>query len=162
METIQGLGRLQATIKELLKVTSPNSVAARVGAIIHKAATDSIEKERSAAGGSAWAPRWKPLNKKYAKWKKKKYGGRRILERGGKLKDLYNEKTGKGERVVGTKAHSAEGFPYPVVHQFGSKDGLIPARPFLPINKDRSIAYSVQKEIEEDLESILKDILEGK
>jgi phage gpG-like protein len=152
------MDKLRNTIKELVAVTSADKVAARIGEIIMARAKASLRDERNAFNGV----KWKPLNPDYAKRKKKKYGKRRMLDRDHNLKKILNRKTGVGERVIGTTAKSAKGYPYPAVHQFGSDNGLIPARPFLPFDRDLDLAPSVAKKIDEGLQGTLKEVLEGK
>jgi phage gpG-like protein len=156
--TIEGLDRLQKTIKELIEATNPNAVVARITTIIGNAARRSLKNEQSALTGA----KWQPLSEAYAKRKEKKWGKRRILERDRNLSKIISRKVGEGERVIGTTAKSAKGYPYPAVHQFGSDNGLIPARPFLPFDKDYDLAPSVADEIDKSLQATLKRVLEGK
>jgi phage gpG-like protein len=156
--TIEGLDKLQKTIKELIEATNPDDVATRIGEKIVEATTDSLAAQKSAINGV----RWKPLSEAYAKRKEKKWGKRRILERDRNLSKIISRKTGEGERVIGTTAKSKKGYPYPAVHQFGSDNGLIPPRPFLPFDKDYDLAPSVADEIDKSLQATLKRVLEGK
>lgn len=59
------------------------------------------------------------------------------------------------ELVIGVNAYSDKGYPYPVVHQFGSEDGKIPARPFMPIDGDGKI----YDDVKEELIDLLKDYI---
>jgi len=55
-----------------------------------------------------------------------------ILQDTGALKKSIAATTvGRNGFVVYTKLHSKDGYYYPAVHQFGSLDGKIPARPFM-------------------------------
>lgn len=55
-----------------------------------------------------------------------------ILQDTGALKKSIQAATvGKYNVTVYTKLHSKDGYYYPAVHQFGSKDGKVPARPFM-------------------------------
>jgi phage gpG-like protein len=155
--TIQGMDKLQNTLSELIKATNANAIASRVTTLIRKATARALTKETSPFTGA----KWKPLTPEYAKRKKKYYANKRILERDGNLKKIVSRKVGEGERVIGTTAKSAKGYPYPAVHQFGSRNGLIPARPFLPIDGKGALAPSVKKEIDADLEALLRDIIKG-
>ncbi|MDR0665250.1 MAG: phage virion morphogenesis protein [Helicobacteraceae bacterium] len=156
---IQGMDRLRRTLAELIKVTNANAIAARITSVIGNATRRALTKEASPFTGA----KWKRLNPEYARHKKKKYGKKKILERGGNLKKIISRKVGEGERVIGTTAMSAKGYPYPAVHQYGSvKNSLIPARPFFPIDEDGDLAANTAREIDEDLQGILRKALEGK
>jgi phage gpG-like protein len=56
---------------------------------------------------------------------------------------------------VGFNAISKDGFPYPAVHQFGSKDGRIPQRAFMPVDSDGKLETGLKKDILEDIEEWL-------
>jgi phage gpG-like protein len=157
-DTIEGMDKLQKTIAEVAKAIDANKVAARITSIIGKATRRSLSKQVSAVNGV----KWRPLNKEYAAQKKKKYGKKRTLERDGNLKKIISRKTGEGERVIGTAAKSKKGYPYPAVHQFGSNNGVIPPRPFMPFDRDYDLAPRVAREIDNDLRAALKEAIEKK
>ncbi len=60
--------------------------------------------------------------------------------------------------TIGLNVKSAKGYPYPIVHQYGttkagrSKNITIPARPFFPIDDDNNLARHVEDEILDILE----------
>ncbi len=56
--------------------------------------------------------------------------------------------------VVGVNAQ-AKGYAYPLVHQFGSKDGKTPARRFMPIDSDGNLDEGVKEEVLDLLEEFL-------
>ncbi len=72
--------------------------------------------------------------------------GRKILfDTGHMQKSLYHD-TKKWNLTVGLNA-TADGYAYPLVHQFGSKNVI--ARPFMPIKSNGELYENVQKELEE-------------
>lgn len=56
----------------------------------------------------------------------------RILHETGHMRETLDFDSDGHSATVGTNAVSEKGYPYPAVHQFGTEDGKVPARPFLP------------------------------
>jgi phage gpG-like protein len=87
---------------------------------------------------------------------KSKHGKRSVMLQ--RDMDLYNSIGffADGDSLaVGVNAYSKGDYPYPVVHQFGSKDGKIPARRFMPIDSDGELDDGVKEEILDLLEDFL-------
>jgi phage gpG-like protein len=157
---IQGLNALQSKIKALLKAgEDPTAIAMKIAWKIIEKAQDSFDVQKSAVDNSAW----KPLSPKYAAQKRKRYGDKKILRRGEDLERALAgakpTKTANGEVTIGLNVKSDKGYPYPAVHQFGGKNGLIPARPFLPIKENDEIATDTLREIDEALKDWVDEIL---
>ncbi|MCF6207684.1 MAG: phage virion morphogenesis protein [Sulfurovum sp.] len=86
------------------------------------------------------------------------------LKRKGHNKKLYDQGTLQGSlwqksdrkgAYVGVNA-TANGYKYSAVHQFGTRDGKIPARPFLPFNESEE----VYDDVIEDILEMIGDYLE--
>lgn len=93
------------------------------------------QKAQFSSQGRAGSGGWAALSPRYAAWKSRRYPGRKILERTGKLKKSLTDKNAEGHVFVssrtamsiGTAVRSRSGFPYPVAHQKGGRH--LPKRP---------------------------------
>lgn len=83
--------------------------------------------------------KWPPLSPKYAQYKARRWPGKTILRRDDNYWRAATKKRDAGNVHIYKKDSmswgidlgyfaSKFGFPYPVVHEFGSKDGTIPER----------------------------------
>jgi len=83
----------------------------------------------------------------------------KILYAQGTMQDSLSSDSGKDYAAVGLNA-VADGYPYPIVHQFGTLDGKIEARAFMPIHEDGTIYENVLDQLEEISEDYLKSVLD--
>ena len=73
--------------------------------------------------------KWRRLSPEYRKWKKRKYPGRKILTRTGKLRRSIRFQTHTKSVSIGTKVE------YGAYHQLGSPKTNLPRRSFLGLSK---------------------------
>jgi phage gpG-like protein len=79
---------------------------------------------------------------------KARHGGSKILQsRDRNLRESTGYHADNDSVIVGVNAYSSKGYPYPIVHQFGSEDGKIVARPFMPITHDGELYDNVKVEV---------------
>ena len=71
-------------------------------------------------------------------------GHSRKLYDDGDMRDGLSGDSDRGKATVGLNAYS-NGYPYPVVHQFGSDK--TPARPFLPFDENKELYDGAKDEI---------------
>ena len=81
------------------------------------------------------------------------------------LQGSLHSTVNSGKVTVGFNAVSDKGYPYAAVHQFGSKKSSgrgsnIPARPFMPIDIDGNLEPTVEKEIIENIEDFLEELID--
>lgn len=167
---LENLAKLEINVKPALRT---------IGEMVRNSIEDSFEKETSPFG-----ERWKPLSsstifseirggkkgstiksgKRHKKGFLKKYGvggSRRILRRDGNLADNWVVEVGDSSVVVSNNTQSKNGFKYGLAHQFGAngtgrgKNGIIPARPFLPIDKNKKVESNLIKDIKVELENFI-------
>lgn len=106
-------------------------------------AETAFEDEISAFDGEDWAE----LATSTIKQKK---GRGRKLQHTGHMKDNLHVEHDADSAVIGLNAVSKDGYTYPAVHQFGTDDGKVPARPFLPFEDG---------DISDDLRDDLRDMV---
>lgn len=100
---------------------------------------NAFEKQASPMDGSAW----QPLAESTLKQKK---GKGKILYDQGTLQGSLTTMATPTAAIIGLNAQS-KGYAYPAVHQFGSNDGTIPARPFLPFTAQGDLSNNMHAEI---------------
>jgi phage gpG-like protein len=96
--------------------------------------TDHIVRQFAQQG---FPKRWAQLSPEYAKWKRRHYPGRKILELTGKMKGGFRVDAGpKSMRIVNrvTAGQRRNKIPRWEWHQYGT--GIMPARPMLQITED--------------------------
>lgn len=145
MITIQvtGADKIQQAIEELLhKAQNLDRPMHAIGAYLTNIMEGSFDSETSPDGEA-----WHPLAES-TKAYKAKHGGNKILQSGGRnLRESTGYSSDDKSVVVGVNAYSKDQYPYPIVHQFGSKDGKIAARPFMPITQDGELYDNVKGEV---------------
>lgn len=156
---IQGIETLEAALTKLSnKAQNLEPVFHDMGNTLTAGIEESFDNEKSYDGTS-----WEALSPSTLAYKDK-HGGNKILQ--SKDSNLYESigfNIDRNSLVVGVNAYSDEGYPYPLVHQFGTdkagKSGnvTIPARPFMPIDKNGKLYDGVQKELIGLLEDYLSD-----
>lgn len=127
-EVLTTIGKYQRKAEQL------NPFFNSVANLLLNTTEEAFDSETSPLDGSAWAP----------------LSPSTLANKKGKA--LYEEGKMQGSLVAfGDNSHAAIGFnatannyPYPAVHQLGTDDGKIVARPFLPFDEDGDITDDVK------------------
>lgn len=143
------LGAIEQMHRKIADMSQPMS---DIGNYLMNITEESFDNERSPEGDA-----WHPLAESTRAYKAK-YGGNKILQsKDHNLRESITHDATDSSVMVGVNAYSSDGYPYPVVHQFGTEDGKIPARPFFPITQDGELYDDVKVEVLE----IIMGYLEG-
>jgi len=110
---------------------------AEIANLLQTTTETAFEDEQNPFDGTPW----EPLK---ASTQAKKNG--KPLYESGRMQDSLNVFSNARQAIIGLPA-TAKGYNYPAVHQFGTEDGSIPARPFLPINADGDISDGLRADI---------------
>ena len=129
---LTGVKELNKKLKDLSNL-SENDFLEGVGNPIQNSIRDSFENETD-PWGNAW------VNKD-----SKTY--HHLDSTSHNMQGSLHSKVNKSSVSVGFNAVSAQGYNYPAVHQFGTKDGKIPARPFMPVDINGNLEPRVQADI---------------
>ncbi len=156
---LQGIEQLEAALDTLAyKAKNLKPVFHDMGNTITAGIEDSFDNERS-YDGTSWEA-LKPSTLAY----KKKHGGSKILQsQDSNLYESIAYEASSNALVVGVNAYSEDGYPYPLVHQFGTdkagknKNTEIVKRPFMPIDDNGELYVEVKEELSELLEDYLSD-----
>jgi len=146
---VKGIEELNARLKylkELGEDTAP--LMAELANHLYNVIDTSFEKEQTPDGIS-----WNPINPR----KGDKHPEKKLYDEG-VMQGSLSQDSNSDEAIVGLNA-TANGYPYPIVHQFGTKDGTIEARAFMPIHEDGTIYGDTLKELEEIAEDYIKEAL---
>lgn len=158
MITIEVIGapRIEEAIRRLhSKLTSLKSPMSEIGTFFTNTMEDSFDNEQSPDGTP-----WHPL-KESTKRSKAKRGEHKMLQsKDSNMYESINSQADAHSVIAGVNAFSKDGYPYPLVHQFGSKDGTIVARSFAPITKDGNLTRGVEEEIYSILEDYLREYVD--
>ena len=114
-------------------------VFARIANHLQNITEDAFEDEKSPLDNS----QWQPLSEATLKRKK---GDKKLYDKGHMQRGLVTASSETGA-MIGFNATSDDGYPYPAVHQFGTDDEKIPARPFLPFDERGDITPSAKASI---------------
>ncbi len=154
MQVVLELQELES-LKDKLKDFNTNiqikePLLRELGNYLYNSARDSFEKEQDWNGKV-----WSPLSSTTYLLKQKKGKPDKKLFFDGSLQDKFITQYTSNSVSVGTNATTKDGFLYPTVMQFGTKNAgrnkkvTIPDRPFLPINLDGSLYKGVENELME-------------
>lgn len=147
------LDRLLEQIARRAKDMQP--VMSEAGNYLKNIMEESFDSGR-APDGEVWSPLAdSTLNQKHKDGSMHSMG--KLLYAEGTLFDSIDYDATSNDLIIGVNAYSDKGYPYPVVHQFGSEDGKIPARPFMPIDGDGKL----YDDVKEELIDLLKDYIAG-
>lgn len=138
---LPGVKRKLEEIGQHISNTTP--LMKEMGNYLYNITRDSFNEEKDPKGRS-----WTPLSPTTVQRKIEDGKPSRILYEDGDLQDKFIYQATKDEIVLGTNANY-NGYSYPTVHQFGTKDGKTPARAFMPITLDGRLYDDVEKELEE-------------
>ncbi|CZE48513.1 phage virion morphogenesis protein [Campylobacter geochelonis] len=150
-EVIKKLQNLQA----LEVKTKP--LMSQIGNTLKNSITDSFNEERSPFG-----EKWKALKPSTIKQKEKKNKSNKILRRDGALADKWLVKSSNKDVTVSNNTN-LNGFAYGLTHQFGSSSAgrnkrvFIPARVFLPIDKNNKL----EPNLKEDLKDLVVEFVKS-
>jgi phage virion morphogenesis protein len=144
---VTGLKEIQDELTTLdKKAHDTQPLMEELGNHLKNVIEESFEAEASPAG-----VKWTPI-----KFRKNDPHPEKILYAHGKLQEGTDYKATNKSVVVGVYA-KANGYQYPIVHQFGSlkKSGRgsgVVARPFMPIKVNGELYEKTQKELEQIVE----------
>jgi len=137
-EVLQKVQQLQHQGENLAPVFS------EIANVLLNASEDAFETQKSAVTGQAWQALAASTLQQKAKQGK---GDRQILESDFQLRETLAASSDATSAAVGVNATSELGYKYPAVHQFGSDDGKIVAREFLPFDENGDITPAIKREI---------------
>lgn len=140
---VTGADQVDHAIAQLLhKMQNLQKPFGAVGTYLTNIMEESFDSETS-PDGHAWHP-LADSTKAY----KAKHGGSKILQSSGRnLRESTGYSADDTSVVVGVNAYSKDRYPYPIVHQFGTEDGKIEARPFMPITSDGELYDNAKIEV---------------
>lgn len=140
---VTGGDQIEQAISELLhKAQNLEKPLNAIGNYLTNIMEESFDSETSPDGEA-----WHPLAES-TKAYKAKYGGSKILQsKDRNLRESTGYSADSDSVIVGVNAYSTKGYPYPIVHQFGTEDGKIEARPFMPITRDGELYDNVNVEV---------------
>ena len=144
------LEELQGKLERLSKaLENKTPLLRRIANTLQNITEESFDKQASPFG-----EKWKPNSPKTLQKKR----GNKILIQSGLLSQSFTQK------VTGSSAQVGTNKSYAAIHQFGGKAGrgkrvTIPARPFMPINKNGEIPKDLGERLENEVVDYLKKIL---
>lgn len=145
---VQGLDKVQNKIHDISnKAKDTTPLMAELANHLYNTTQDSFDEQKSPDGIS-----WNPIKNSTHR---RKNGSQKILYKSGHMQDSLNASYDKDSATIGLNATKG-GYPYPVVHQFGTKDGKIDARAFMPIKEDESLYDNVKEELDEIVEDYMR------
>ncbi|WP_297578735.1 phage virion morphogenesis protein [uncultured Helicobacter sp.] len=148
-EIILSIEELQDKLERLSKaLENKTPLLRRIANTMQNTIEESFDKQASPFG-----EKWKPNAPKTLQKKR----GNKILIQSGLLSQSFTQKVTGNSAQVGTNKQ------YAAIHQFGGKAGrnkrvTIPARPFMPINKNGEIPKDLGERLEGEVVDYLKNI----
>ncbi|WP_297814063.1 phage virion morphogenesis protein [uncultured Helicobacter sp.] len=145
------LEELQGKLERLSKaLENKTPLLRRIANTLQNITEESFDKQASPFG-----EKWKPNSPKTLQKKR----GNKILIQSGLLSQSFTQK------VTGSSAQVGTNKSYAAIHQFGGKAGRgkrvsIPARPFMPINKNGEIPKDLGERLEGEVVDYLKSMLQ--
>ena len=139
MIEVKGLEELQTKLKSLQNIDKKAKPQMQtLGNILQNEIEDSFENESSPFG-----QKWQALKPSTIRQKQRLGKSSNILRWDGNLADKWIVKADDKKATVSNNTNK-NGFAYGLVHQFGTKSAFgkgisIPARPFLPVDKNRNL-----------------------
>ncbi len=145
---VKGLDKVQNKIQNISnKAKDTTPLMAELANHLYNTVQKSFDEQKSPDGIS-----WNPIKNSTHK---RKNGSQKILYQSGHMQDSLNATHGKHSVTIGLNATKG-GYPYSLVHQFGTKNGKIAARAFMPIKEDESLYDNIKEELEEIIEDYMK------
>lgn len=146
---ITGLDTISKKIQEIQdKGHDTSPLMSEIANHLYNITSDSFEKQES-PDGKAWSP---------IQYRKEDRSPDKILRDEGTMQDSLQADWDKDSAIIGLNA-TANGYPYPMVLQFGTYDGTVEARAFMPIDNDGNIYEGTVEEIEEIIEDYINEVL---
>ena len=151
-EITLSIEELQGKLERLSKaLENKTPLLRRVANTLQNVTEESFDKQASPFG-----EKWKPNAPKTLQKKR----GNKILIQSGLLSQSFTQK------VTGTSAQVGTNKEYAAIHQFGGKAGRgkkvsIPARTFMPINKNGEIPKDLGERLEQEVVDYLKKVLKS-
>ena len=151
-EITLSIEELQGKLERLSKaLENKTPLLRRIANTLQNVTEESFDKQASPFG-----EKWKPNAPKTLQKKR----GNKILIQSGLLSQSFTQK------VTGTSAQVGTNKEYAAIHQFGGKAGrnrkvIIPARPFMPINKNGEIPKDLGERLENEVVDYLKKVLKS-
>ena len=152
MIEVKGLEELQNKLESLQSIENKTKpLMQTLGNILQNKIEDSFENESSPFG-----QKWQALKPSTIKQKQRHGKSLNILRSDGNLADRWIVKADDKKATVSNNTNK-NGFAYGLVHQFGSNKAgrshniKIPARAFLPVDKNRNLP--------KDLEDVVKKVM---
>jgi phage virion morphogenesis protein len=152
MIEVKGLEELQTKLKSLQNIDKKTKpLMQTLGNILQNEIEASFENESSPFG-----QKWQALKPSTIRQKQKLGKSSNILRWDGNLADKWIVKANDKKATVSNNTNK-NGFAYGLVHQFGSNKAgrshniKIPARAFLPVDKNRNLP--------KDLEDVVKKVM---
>lgn len=137
---VSNLPGVQAKLEEAgKKISNTKPLMLELGNHLENISRDSFDNHKDPYGNS-----WNPLAASTKKYKKTS----KMLYDEGDLQNNFINTSTKDTVAVGTNANY-QGFLYPIVQQFGTEDGKVPARAFMPIKEDMSLYDNVEDELQD-------------
>ncbi len=140
---VTGADQIDQAISELLhKAQNLERPMNAIGNYLTNIMEESFDSETSPDGEA-----WHPLAES-TKIQKLRRGESKILQsRDRNMRESTGYSADSDSVIVGVNAYSKDRYPYPIVHQFGTEDGKVPARPFMPITHDGELYDNVKVEV---------------
>ncbi len=153
---LTGSKELDDALEQILKrAKDMQPVMGEMGNYLQNTIEESFESGR-AADGEVWSPLAdSTLTQKNKDGSMQSMG--KLLYADGTLFESIGYDASSNELAIGVNAYSDKGYPYPVVHHFGSEDGKTPARPFMPFDSNGEL----YDDVKEELIDLLKDWIAG-
>lgn len=143
---VTGIGNIQAQLESMRQRAEDTApLMAELANHLYNVVDESFETQKTPDGIS-----WSPIKERRSDPHPEK-----ILYAQGHMQDSLAQHSSSDEAIVGLNA-TADGYPYPIVHQFGSVDGSIKARAFMPIHEDGTLYDETVAELEEIIEDFIK------
>lgn len=156
---VTGADQAEQVLSELMgKMRSLRQPMNAIGNYMTNIMEESFDNEAS-PDGEAWHPlKIRTIHDSYGGNQYTKKGvqtkrfqkfsqNRKILQDTRTLRESTGYSADSDSVIVGVNAYSKDRYPYPIVHQFGTENGDIPARPFMPITQDGELYDNVKEEV---------------
>ena len=158
MIEVKGLEELQTKLKSLQNIDKKTKpLMQTLGNILQNEIEASFENESSPFG-----QKWQALKPSTIRQKQKLGKSSNILRSDGNLADKWIVKADDKKATVSNDTNK-NGFAYGLVHQFGSnkigrsRNIKIPARAFLPVDKNRNLPKDLEDVVKKVVIKFIKD-----
>lgn len=152
---IKELNSLEARLKNIENIALKKSLFDDIGNITANTIKDAFINESSPFGD-----KWQELSKKTKEDKKKKGKSSKILRDSGNLYSNWEVRSTANSVTVSNNSQN-NNFAYGLSHQYGSGKRNIPARPFLPVDKNGNLEKKLKSNIKKLIISRTKKEING-